>query len=92
MLKAGSVRGSPELWPSMQIPSLALRAFIRLWGICEGLPMSREPALAASEGRMPEANVRRRGMGSPELWRRFHFRASRSRGSVTSWSPSPMRL
>ena len=51
-------------------------------GIREGLPMSREPALAASEGRMPrarplsserrpwmaEANVRRRGVGSPEPW------------------------
>ena len=30
--------------------------------------MSRKPALAASEGRMPVANVRRRGMGSPEPW------------------------
>ena len=51
--------------------------------IREGLPMSREPALAASEGRMPRAqppsserrqdagaNVRRRGVGSPELRRR----------------------
>ena len=47
--------------------------------IREGLPMSREPALLTSagrmpersqhrvsEGRMPKANVRRRGMGSPE--------------------------
>jgi hypothetical protein len=56
--------------------------------IREGLPMSREPALLTSAGRMPErsqhrvsegqrapirlgglvdeANVRRRGMGSPE--------------------------
>ena len=45
----------------------------------EGLPVPREPALAASAGRMPKrsrhrvseaqegaANVRRRGMGSPE--------------------------
>ena len=45
----------------------------------EGLPVPREPALAASAGRMPKrsrhrvseaqegaANVRRRGVGSPE--------------------------
>jgi hypothetical protein len=36
------------------IPSLALRAFMELGIIHEGLPVSREPALAASEGRMPK--------------------------------------
>ena len=33
----------------------------------EGLPMSQEPALLTSVGRMPAANVRRRDVGSPEL-------------------------
>ena len=61
------------------VPSLPLRACMGLRIIREGLPMSREPALLTSagrmpersqhrvsEGRMPKANVRRRGMGSPE--------------------------
>ena len=41
------------------VPSLALRAFMGLGVIREGLPMSREPALLTSAGRMPERSQHR---------------------------------
>ena len=51
--------GSPELSRSMQIPSLALRAFMEPALVREGLPMPREPALLTSAGRMPERSQHR---------------------------------
>ena len=42
-----------------EVPSLPLRACMGLRIIREGLPMSREPALLTSAGRMPERSQHR---------------------------------
>ena len=47
--------GSPEPRRSIQIPSLALRAFMGLGIIREGLPMPREPAYADKRSQDGEA-------------------------------------
>ena len=85
--RSSSIRRS-RLRHTTRCSSRPVASLVMGWcGLCcsptgcirEGLPMSREPALLTSagrmpersqhrvsEGRMPKANVRRRDMGSPE--------------------------
>ena len=71
----------------MQIPSLALRAFMQPALVREGLAVPREPALLTSAGRMPERSQHRVSGGRmPERTSGDGARAAPNRGQpVRGW-------